>query len=183
MIRPLTHDDDLKEAAKLVHEAFRDSYDENEALREIETLLEKDNICLAAFTGGTLTGVIGAMPQYGKTGWELHPLVVAEGYRKQGIGKALIRALETALIEIGAIILYLGTDDETFRTSLSRGDLFDNLFEKLKQIENYSDHPYSFYQKQGFEIVGALPDVNGFNKPDILMAKRLIPYEEVLKDG
>jgi hypothetical protein len=34
-------------------------------------------------------------------------------------------------------------------------------------------YPYEFYQKQGYVIVGAIPDVNGFGKPDILMAKRV----------
>jgi aminoglycoside 6'-N-acetyltransferase I len=34
-------------------------------------------------------------------------------------------------------------------------------------------HPYEFYKKVGFTIVGVLPDANGFGKPDIFMAKRV----------
>jgi hypothetical protein len=34
-------------------------------------------------------------------------------------------------------------------------------------------HPYEFYRKVGFTIVGALPDANGFGQPDIFMAKRV----------
>jgi aminoglycoside 6'-N-acetyltransferase I len=34
-------------------------------------------------------------------------------------------------------------------------------------------HPYEFYQKMGFAIVGVMPDANGIGKPDIYMAKRL----------
>lgn len=36
-------------------------------------------------------------------------------------------------------------------------------------------HPYEFYQKLGYSIVGVLPDANGFEKPDIFMAKRVSP--------
>ena len=35
------------------------------------------------------------------------------------------------------------------------------------------DHPAGFYMRQGFEIVGLIPDANGPGKPDILMAKRV----------
>ena len=34
-------------------------------------------------------------------------------------------------------------------------------------------HPFAFYQRLGYEVVGLLPDVNGPGRPDILMAKRL----------
>ena len=44
---------------------------------------------------------------------------------------------------------------------------------KIGGIQNYSGHPYEFYQKCGYQIVGVLPDVNGPGKPDIFMAKRL----------
>jgi len=34
-------------------------------------------------------------------------------------------------------------------------------------------HVFGFYQKLGYVVVGAIPDANGFGKPDILMAKRI----------
>ena len=53
-------------------------------------------------------------------------------------------------------------------------DLDENTLEKIREIKNYSGHPYEFYQKCGYQIVGVLPDVNGPGKPDIFMAKRLM---------
>jgi len=38
-------------------------------------------------------------------------------------------------------------------------------------IRNLGRHPYEFYQKLGYVIVGVIPDANGLGKPDILMAK------------
>ena len=75
-------------------------------------------------------------------------------------------------------MIYLGTDDERFQTSLSEGDLFENTFEKIENIINYHNHPYEFYQKIGYKIVGVLPDANGAKKPDIIMAKRLGGHTE-----
>ena len=50
--------------------------------------------------------------------------------------------------------------------------LIGNVLEHLARIENLRGHPYEFYQRLGFSIVGAMPDANGFGKPDIYMAKR-----------
>jgi aminoglycoside 6'-N-acetyltransferase I len=59
-------------------------------------------------------------------------------------------------------------------TSLSGVDLFTNVLEAIATIQNFKGHPYAFYQKLGFVIVGVLPDANGLGKPDILMAKSLV---------
>ncbi len=45
------------------------------------------------------------------------------------------------------------------------------------EIRNLHGHPYEFYLKNGFSIVGAVPDANGYGKPDIIMAKRVPPGE------
>jgi len=37
-------------------------------------------------------------------------------------------------------------------------------------------HPYEFYQKQGFVIIGVMPDANGIGKLDILMTKSVVRY-------
>ena len=58
-------------------------------------------------------------------------------------------------------------------TSLSNTDLYPDVFKHLTQIKNLKRHPYEFYQKLGFTIVGVIPDANGPGKPDIMMAKRV----------
>jgi aminoglycoside 6'-N-acetyltransferase I len=44
----------------------------------------------------------------------------------------------------------------------------------IVSIRNLKRHPYEFYQKLGYVIVGVIPDANGPGKPDILMAKSLV---------
>lgn len=94
-------------------------------------------------------------------------MVVHKEYRYQGIGKGLVKHLESLLKSKGCITIYLGTDDELNSTSLSNTDLYTDTFEKMHNIVNLKKHPYTFYQKQGYKIVGVLPDVNGIGKPDI----------------
>ena len=105
--------------------------------------------------------------------WELHPLVVHPDYRGQGIARALVTDLEDHVREKGAITLQLGTDDEDFSTSLGGVDLYHNLWEHIRNIQNLNNHPYTFYEKMGYIIIGVMPDANGPGKPDIYMAKRL----------
>ena len=70
--------------------------------------------------------------------------------------------------------MQVGTDDENNLTSLGGVDVFPNVLAHLAQIHNIARHPFTFYQKCGFSLVGIIPDANGFGKPDILLAKRLV---------
>jgi aminoglycoside 6'-N-acetyltransferase I len=106
--------------------------------------------------------------------WELHPLVVAADCRGRGIGSALVRELEEHIRQRGGRTIWLGADDENGLTTVSGIDLYPRPIEKLMAIRNLSNHPYEFYQKMGFSLVGVLPDANGAGKPDIFMAKRLL---------
>jgi aminoglycoside 6'-N-acetyltransferase I len=180
-IIPLTTDDPGadQQAAALLVSAFQEHWpnawpDLDAALEEVYECLDPDNICLAAVEDdGRVLGWIGARPAYGVTGWELHPLVVDPTRQGQGLGRALVMALEAQVRERGGVTIFLGSDDEDGMTSLAGVDLFPDVTEHIRRIRNLKRHPYEFYQKMGYAIVGVFPDVNGLGKPDIMMAKRV----------
>ena len=176
VIRKLSKNDDLAQIKALLKEAFPKSYDTNEALeKDVSDFLKEAYLVFIDIEKNEIKGLIGAMPQYGHTGYELHPLVVKKTYRQQGIGKNLLKTLEATLAKQGCLILYLGTDDEDFQTSLSQRDIYEDPLEALKNIKNLANHPYTFYLKHHYKLLGVIPDANGINKPDIIMGKRLIP--------
>lgn len=168
----------IRQAANLLVEGFRDNWPgawptEEEALEEVREALGEDRICRAALgEDGTALGWIGDMPAYEGKVWELHPLVVRPDSRRKGIGRALVVDLEARVAERGALTLWLGTDDETDMTTLSGVDLYPDVLRHLADIQNLRGHPYEFYLELGFSIIGAMPDANGWGKPDIYMAKR-----------
>ena len=122
---------------------------------------------------GGARGWVGGIRQYDGLVWELHPMVVHSAYRGRGIGRALVADLEERVRERGGLTLWLGTDDEDDQTTLSGRDLYPDVLGHLARIRNLRGHPYEFYEKCGFVIVGAMPDANGPGRPDIFMAKRV----------
>jgi len=171
-------EEDIRQAAELLVEGFRDDWPEawpdmDAALKEVRESLGEHRINRVALDqSGAVLGWIGGIPSYGGNVWELHPLVVRPDLQRRGIGRALVADLEQLVRERGGLTLWLGTDDETGMTTLSGIDLYPNVIEHLANIENLCWHPYTFYQKLGFSIIGAMPDANGPGKPDIFMAKR-----------
>lgn len=174
-------DDRLREAAALLIDGFADTGSEawrteDAALQEVRDSLQADRISRVALDdGGRVTGWVGAISGYDGHAWELHPLVVSRRFRRQGIGGALVRDLEEQVRRRGGLTIYLGTDDEDGRTSLGGADLYPDVLGALGRIQNLRGHPFTFYQRAGFVLVGVIPDANGFGRPDILMAKRVPP--------
>ncbi|HCF9872913.1 TPA: AAC(6')-Ia family aminoglycoside 6'-N-acetyltransferase [Pseudomonas aeruginosa] len=165
-------------AARILTKSFLDignnSWpDMKSATKEVEECIEKPNICLGIHENEKLLGWIGLRPMY-KLTWELHPLVISTQYQNKGSGRLLINELEKKAKQIGIIGIVLGTDDEYFKTSLSAVDLYgENILDEIRTIKNIKNHPYEFYQKCGYSIVGVIPDANGKRKPDIWMWKKI----------
>ncbi len=144
-----------------------------EARAEIVEMTRPDRIARLALDGDEVVGWIGGIPEYDGNVWELHPLVVAPARQKQGIGSLLVRDFEEQVRRRHGLTIQLGTDDVSEMTSLANADLYTATWEKIRTIQNFKEHPYTFYEKMGFTIVGVLPDANGRGKPDIYMAKRV----------
>lgn len=168
-----------KQAAEILVLAFQKDYPEawptlNDALTEVDEFLAADRISRAALDEhGRVLGWIGGIESYRGHAWELHPLGVHPDFQRQGIGSQLVKDFEQQVLARGAHTIYLGSDDETGQTSLTGVDLYPDVLGNLATIQDLRNHPFVFYQKLGYVIVGVIPDANGFGKPDILMAKRL----------
>jgi len=139
----------------------------------VESLASDKISRIALDDSSNIVGWIGGLPMYDGRVWEIHPLVVAEHCRGQGIGRALVQDLEALVREKGALTLWAGSDDEHDETSLGGVDLYEDVLGSIRSIRNLANHPYEFYLKVGFQIVGVLPDANGPGKPDIFLAKRV----------
>jgi aminoglycoside 6'-N-acetyltransferase I len=169
----------IRQTAEVVVAGFREMAPDawptiESALAEVHESFGEGRISRVALDGdGEVLGWISGIRQYDGHVWELHPLVVRAERQRRGVGRALVADLEERVRERGGLTLWLGTDDEAGMTSLAGVDLYPNVLEHLARITNLRGHPYGFYQKVGFVVVGVMPDANGFGKPDIFMAKRV----------
>ncbi|MFN8498764.1 MAG: GNAT family N-acetyltransferase [Anaerolineae bacterium] len=186
LIRDLdaANDAEIEQAAAALVEGFRDHWpaawpDMTAAREEVGEALEDGRVCrVACGDDGALLGWIGGRPTYARV-WELHPLVVRPDAQGRGIGRALVADLERQVGARGGLTLMLGTDDEDGMTTLGGVNLYPDVLLHLARIGNLRRHPFEFYQTCGFVIVGVVPDANGFGKPDILMAKRVVSSASV----
>ena len=171
----------VEHCATLLYEVFMEHHpatwpDMASARTEVEEFFAEGRISRIAVDGdGTVIGWVGAIRAYDGFAWELHPLVVRPEQQRRGLGRRLVTDIEARVREQGGVTIWLGTDDEDNQTSLGGIELYDDVLGHLARIRNLNDHPYEFYRKVGFTIVGVLPDANGFGKPDIFMAKRIRP--------
>lgn len=176
----IASDDDLiRQAGQLLVDAFVEHWPGawqtfEDGLEEVHEMLVPERIFrVAVDDDGNLLGVIGGIPEYEGKVWELHPLAVQPSEQGKGIGRALVEDFEAQVRERGGLTITLGTDDEDDMTTLSNVDLYENTWEKVRDIGNLKGHPYEFYQKMGFVITGVVPDANGRGKPDIYMSKKV----------
>lgn len=170
--------DTTVEIAKLLVEGFKEHWPNawpniQKALEEVQESLQKDRISRYAVAHGQVLGWVSGTQQYGGNVWEVHPLIVRVSQQRRGIGKALMADFERQVYERGGMTLLVGADDENHMTSIGGVYLYPHPLAHLMHMTNLRGHPFEFYQKCGFSIVGVVPDANGLGKPDILMAKRV----------
>jgi aminoglycoside 6'-N-acetyltransferase I len=170
----------VRQAAAVLVAAFAgwpgDWDDVASALAEVRDSFGPGRVSLVALDDdGHVAGWVGGIRQYDGHAWELHPLAVAPARQRRGIGRMLVAALEARVRARGGTTVYLGTDDVAGLTSLTGVDLYPDVWAHVARIENPGGHPYGFYQKLGYAIVGVIPDANGFGRPDIIMARRIAP--------
>jgi len=164
------------QAAEILYKTFtginKDAWPDMEsALIEVDECIEKQNICIGIKIENELIGWIGLREMYPVT-WELHPLVVKKEFQGKGYGRILVSEIEKIALSKGIIGIFAGSDDETFSTSLSEKEITaENIFSEIINIKNYKNHPYEFYKKCGYTIVGLIPNANGDRKPDIFLWK------------
>jgi len=168
----------IEQAAKLLYESFQNltpAWTDLQAAREeVFESLESGKISRVMLnSNGQVIGWVGAMPHYDGRVWELHPLVVAESQRHTGYGRALVEDIEAIVSARGALTLWAGSDDESNATSLANIDLYNDIPGAIRNVKNLKGHPYEFFTRLGFRIVGVMPDANGRGKPDIFLAKRV----------
>ena len=151
----------------------------DDAREEVATFLtDPDRTAWAALDDdAALLGWIGAIRVYEGHVWELHPLVVAPGHQRRGVGTALVRALEEAARAAGVVTVTLGTDDDFGGTTIFGVDVYDDLpghIARLAPVDGApAPHPIAFYRRMGYAVVGLLPDANGVGRHDIMMARSL----------
>jgi len=171
-----------EQLAALIHAAFpgADGYPTMEAaLTEVAEALAEGRVNFVALDElGDAVGWIGGIEAYNGNVYELHPLVIREGRRRQKLGTRLVETLEQRVAEIGAMTIYLGTDDVSSGTNIFGLDLYPDPLRHAMGLESINNHPMAFYRKMGYVVVGIMPDANGFGQPDIIMAKRLIRWDK-----
>lgn len=170
----------IRQIAELLVDGFQDTGSESwetldAASDEVRQSLGAGRISRVAIgENASVIGWIGGIAEYDGWVWELHPMVVHKSHRKRGIGRALVADFEEQVRRQGGSTIRIGTDDENKRTSIGGIDLYPDVLGHLSTITNLREHPYEFYLKLGYAITGVVPDANGFGKPDIMMAKRIV---------
>lgn len=157
--------------------------DHGSATDELERVL-RDGFALGAVEEETLLGWVGGLPEYDGRVWELHPMVVRQGHRRRGLGRALVAAFEREVASRGALTITLGTDDDSGMTSLAGVDLYDDIPAHIAALRDLGEeHPFLFYRKLGYVVTGVMPDANGPGLPDIYMSKRVGPPGPAARAG
>jgi len=170
-----------EQAVKILLESFHademwPDLDEKKARETVNDSVDDKNICIGLKVENELAGWVCLSPMYGKIKneetWYLHPLAISTKFKGRGYGKILMLEIEKLAQEKNIIGILLGSGDEANKTSLSDKDIIgENVPDEIKNIKNYKNHPYEFYQKCGYSIVGIVPNGYGLRRTDIWLWK------------
>jgi aminoglycoside 6'-N-acetyltransferase I len=173
--------DTIEQAVRIMLESFPDDemwpdLNEKKALETVTNSLDEKNICIGLKVGNELAGWVCLSPMYGKIEneetWNLQPLAVSTKFKGRGFGKILMNEVERLAREKNIIGILLSSGDEADKTSLSDREISgENVIEEIKNIKNYKNHPYEFYQKCGYSIIGIVPNGYGLRRTDIWLWK------------
>ena len=156
-------DDLVSEVANIVVDGFEGISwtDIPSAITDVRESFGVDRVSRVAIdSDGHAISWIGGIKKYDGHVWEMHPLVVRPEMQRLGIGAALVDDFEQCVLDRGGETIMLGADDETNSISLGGVDLYPDMAEHIRNIRNLAGHQFEFYQKQGYRIVGVIPDAN-----------------------
>lgn len=169
--------DDRERLATIVLEGFAehapDAWPTIELAREeIDDYFEREKRLsrVVRLDDDALAGWIAAHHAWGHV-WEIHPLVVAPEHRGRGLGRELVLAIEGLIWERDALVIDLGTSDETNSTTVGGIDICADPVRALASFRCLEPHAAGFWLKMGYSLVGFVPDAEGPGRPTIRFAK------------
>ena len=133
--------------AELEKVCFQDPWSEQMILDELGNPL---SLWLAALDGGTVVGYIGSQSVLDEA--DVMNLAVAPAYRQKGVGRSLMRRLETVLHEKGIAALLL-------------------------EVRPSNEAAFSLYQSEGFVQVGRRKNYYFHPKEDALILRKELEHE------
>jgi DNA-binding transcriptional MerR regulator len=112
VIRPVTTQDELESVFDLLGRQFEPPFDHTDRTRYLDVAVafadQRGLLLVAEVDGREVGGALGFLVDRHTT---LRVLAVADGHRRQGIGRALLQRFESAAGRLGATDVSLGADD------------------------------------------------------------------------
>lgn len=134
-------------AAALEKVCFQDPWSEGMLLGELRNPL---SLWLTALDGGTVAGYIGSQSVLDEA--DVMNLAVSPAYRRQGIGRSLLRELKDALLAKGVAALLL-------------------------EVRPSNEAAFSLYRSEGFVEVGRRKNYYLHPKEDALILRKELKHE------
>jgi aminoglycoside 6'-N-acetyltransferase I len=173
----------LNEAASVLYRAasrFTSAFPAPEAaLGElIELTRHPGSLMFVALNlGGEVCGLAAASPRAASSVLVIRALTVDPPFQRRGVGRALLRRLETAALRSGFTTMTIALEDEAGLTSLAGRSLFPDPLAPMTRFIPPAAHPSAFLKRLGFALSGVIPEAAGPGRPELWFAKPLISPE------